>query len=176
VIPVSKREFSLSIRDVDQNIGKDLLPLKKSEEDGDGGSVNVGFGGDNSNNKSRIRLSGIKLTDEDVGWIGSVGKNGLAGSDGVSEVQVVEPQWVNDEPREHIGSMHTSNNYMVCSSMAIKSFLHTMRNIRSLNGLGDFVRRNSTSAKEQLALIGNTIGETGEIQMSSSSVSPQMYN
>ncbi|GKC53107.1 hypothetical protein Tco_1075852 [Tanacetum coccineum] len=35
-----------------------------------------------------------------------------AGSDGVIEVQVVEPKWVNDEPRELIGSMHTSNDYM----------------------------------------------------------------
>ncbi|GJZ77506.1 hypothetical protein Tco_0642178, partial [Tanacetum coccineum] len=71
VISVSKREFSFSIRDINQNTGKDLLPLKKSGEDGDGGSVNVGFGVDNSNNKSRIRLSGIKLTDEDVGisWL-----------------------------------------------------------------------------------------------------------
>ncbi|GJZ27384.1 hypothetical protein Tco_0571637 [Tanacetum coccineum] len=64
-------EVSLSIRDVDQNIGKDLLSLKNSGEDGDGGRVNVGSGVDNSNNKSRIKLSGIKLTDEDVGvsWL-----------------------------------------------------------------------------------------------------------
>ncbi|GJY45354.1 brassinosteroid insensitive 1-associated receptor kinase 1-like protein isoform X1, partial [Tanacetum coccineum] len=47
------------------NTGKDLLPSKKSGEDGDGGRVNVGLGVDNSNNK-RIRLSGIKLTDDDV--------------------------------------------------------------------------------------------------------------
>ncbi|GJU35082.1 hypothetical protein Tco_1183436 [Tanacetum coccineum] len=67
VILVSNMKFSLSIRDVDQNTKKDLLPLKKSGEDGDGGRVNVGSGVDNSNNKSEIRLSGIKLTDKDVG-------------------------------------------------------------------------------------------------------------
>ncbi|GJY75781.1 hypothetical protein Tco_0480897 [Tanacetum coccineum] len=39
---------------------------KKSGQDGDGGRVNVGSGVDNSNNKSRIRLSWIKLTDEDL--------------------------------------------------------------------------------------------------------------
>ncbi|GJZ46407.1 probable pre-mRNA-splicing factor ATP-dependent RNA helicase DEAH5 [Tanacetum coccineum] len=42
VILVSNSKFSLSIRDVDQNTGKDLLSLKKSGEDGDGGHVNVG--------------------------------------------------------------------------------------------------------------------------------------
>ncbi|PWA73424.1 DNA/RNA helicase, ATP-dependent, DEAH-box type, conserved site-containing protein [Artemisia annua] len=69
VISVSTGKVSLSMRDVDQNTGKDLLPLKKSGEDGggDGGRVNVGSGVDNGNNKSRIGLSGIKLTDEDVG-------------------------------------------------------------------------------------------------------------
>ncbi|GKA25971.1 probable pre-mRNA-splicing factor ATP-dependent RNA helicase DEAH5 [Tanacetum coccineum] len=65
VISVSSWKVSLSMRDVDQNTGKDLLPLKKSGEDGDGGRVNVGTGVDN--NKSRIALSGIRLTDEDVG-------------------------------------------------------------------------------------------------------------
>nr|GEX12277.1 DREB2 transcription factor [Tanacetum cinerariifolium] len=48
-----------------------------------------------------------------VGWIGSAGKNESAGSDGVSEVQVVEPKWVNDAPHERIGSLHTSSDYMV---------------------------------------------------------------
>ncbi|GKD27428.1 hypothetical protein Tco_1233642, partial [Tanacetum coccineum] len=38
----------------------------KSGEDSDGGRVNVGSGVDNSN-KLRIRLSGIKLTDDDIG-------------------------------------------------------------------------------------------------------------
>ncbi|GJX63972.1 probable pre-mRNA-splicing factor ATP-dependent RNA helicase DEAH5 [Tanacetum coccineum] len=56
VILVSNKKFSFSIRDVDQNTGKDLLPLNKSGEDGDGGSVNVGSGVDNSNNKSWISL------------------------------------------------------------------------------------------------------------------------
>ncbi|GKA10811.1 hypothetical protein Tco_0690244, partial [Tanacetum coccineum] len=57
------------------NTGKDLLPLKKSGQDGDGGRVNVGSGVDNSNNKLRIRLSGIKLTDEDLGVLGRALKN-----------------------------------------------------------------------------------------------------
>ncbi|GKE05245.1 hypothetical protein Tco_1397263 [Tanacetum coccineum] len=52
---------------------KYLLPLKKSGEDGDGGRVNVGPGVDVRNNKSRIRLSGIKLTDEDVGVLQALG-------------------------------------------------------------------------------------------------------
>ncbi|GJT66135.1 hypothetical protein Tco_1017615 [Tanacetum coccineum] len=67
VILVSNTKFSLSIRDMDQNTEKDLFLLKNCGEDGDGGRVNVGSGVDNSNNKSWIRLSGIKLTDEDVG-------------------------------------------------------------------------------------------------------------
>ncbi|GJX35573.1 hypothetical protein Tco_0247130 [Tanacetum coccineum] len=41
---------------------------------------------------------------------------GIIGSDGVIEVQVVKTKWVNDEPRECIGSMHTSNDYMVRSN------------------------------------------------------------
>nr|GFA79451.1 DNA/RNA helicase, ATP-dependent, DEAH-box type, conserved site-containing protein [Tanacetum cinerariifolium] len=41
--------------------------LEKLGDDGDGGRVNVASGVDVKNNKSRIRLSGIKLTDEDVG-------------------------------------------------------------------------------------------------------------
>ncbi|GJX42536.1 hypothetical protein Tco_0257526 [Tanacetum coccineum] len=76
VISVSNMEVSLSIRNVNQNTWKELLPLKKSGKDGDGGRE---------------------------GWIGSAGKNWSAGSDGVSEVQVVEPKWVNDEPRERVG-------------------------------------------------------------------------
>nr|GEU61110.1 probable pre-mRNA-splicing factor ATP-dependent RNA helicase DEAH5 [Tanacetum cinerariifolium] len=44
-----------------------LLLLKKSGQDGDGGRVNVKSGVDNSNNKARIRFSGTKLTDENVG-------------------------------------------------------------------------------------------------------------
>nr|GEV19577.1 probable pre-mRNA-splicing factor ATP-dependent RNA helicase DEAH5 [Tanacetum cinerariifolium] len=67
VILVSNNKFSLSIRYVDQNTGRDLLPLNKSGEDGDGGHVNVGSGVDSSNNKSWIRLLGINLPDEDVG-------------------------------------------------------------------------------------------------------------
>nr|GEZ32168.1 probable pre-mRNA-splicing factor ATP-dependent RNA helicase DEAH5 [Tanacetum cinerariifolium] len=59
--------FAFNEEGFDFNTEKDLLPLKKSGEDGDAGRVNVWLGVDNSNNKSRIRFSGIKLTDDDVG-------------------------------------------------------------------------------------------------------------
>ncbi|GKG31830.1 hypothetical protein Tco_0426780, partial [Tanacetum coccineum] len=66
VISVSAGKVSLSMRDVDQYTGKDLLPLKKSGEDGDGNGVRVNVWSD-VDHKSRIGLSGIRLTDEDVG-------------------------------------------------------------------------------------------------------------
>nr|GEV53472.1 hypothetical protein [Tanacetum cinerariifolium] len=40
-----------------------------------------------------------------------------AGSDGVSEVQVVEPKWVNDAPHELIGIIHTSSDYMMMKAL-----------------------------------------------------------
>ncbi|GKD75306.1 hypothetical protein Tco_1333588, partial [Tanacetum coccineum] len=52
--------FAFNEESLTFNTGKDLLPLKKSGQDGDGGRVNVGSGVDNSNNKSRIWLSEIK--------------------------------------------------------------------------------------------------------------------
>lgn len=62
VISVSGSNLSLSMSDVDQNSGKDLLPLKRSEMD-DGLRNNRNDGGGSG---SRIGLSGIKITEEDV--------------------------------------------------------------------------------------------------------------
>ncbi|GKB18632.1 hypothetical protein Tco_0852555, partial [Tanacetum coccineum] len=79
--------------------------------------------------------------------VGSARKNGSSGSDGVSEIHVVQPKWIDDKPCERIRIMHTSNDYMVRFLLAC---------IWSESG--------------------NTIGDTGKSQMSSSSVSPQTYN
>ncbi|GJV40050.1 annexin D5-like protein [Tanacetum coccineum] len=65
-----------------------------------------------------------------VGWIGCAGKNGLAGSDVVSKVQVVKAKWVNDEPREHIGTMHTSNGYTLVNNETSDGIQYVMRVIR----------------------------------------------
>ncbi|GKA72753.1 hypothetical protein Tco_0778969 [Tanacetum coccineum] len=46
------------------------------------------------------------------------------GSDVVRKVLVVEAKWVNDEPRERIGTMHTSNGYMVEPSVVAGLFSH----------------------------------------------------
>ncbi|KAG5229649.1 ATP-dependent RNA helicase family protein [Salix suchowensis] len=53
VISVSGNKMSLSMRDVDQNSGKDLLPLKKRVGEEDGGAV------------TRTGLSGIRIVEEE---------------------------------------------------------------------------------------------------------------
>lgn len=58
VISVSGSKLSLSMQDVDQNTGEDLLPLKKSEEVGSLRSNGGRMG-------SKIGFSGIKITGED---------------------------------------------------------------------------------------------------------------
>lgn len=62
VISVSGNKLSLSMRDVDQNSGKDLLPLKRSGED-EGFRTNPS-GGNGGGTGSRIGISGIKITEE----------------------------------------------------------------------------------------------------------------
>lgn len=62
VISVLGQKLSLSMRDVDQNTGKDLLPLKKSSED-DGLRANPS--GSNRGPVSRTGLSGIRIVEED---------------------------------------------------------------------------------------------------------------
>ncbi|PIN10053.1 RNA helicase [Handroanthus impetiginosus] len=64
VISISGNKLSLSMRDVDQNSGKDLLPLKRSEE-GDGLRANPSGRNDGGGTGSRIGLSGIKITEDD---------------------------------------------------------------------------------------------------------------
>ncbi|XP_076913948.1 putative pre-mRNA-splicing factor ATP-dependent RNA helicase DEAH5 [Bidens hawaiensis] len=61
VISVSGQKLSLSMRDVDQNTGRDLLPLKKSGEDESRTNPS------NGSNGTRTGLSGIRITDEDAG-------------------------------------------------------------------------------------------------------------
>ncbi|CAI9090919.1 OLC1v1025807C1 [Oldenlandia corymbosa var. corymbosa] len=61
VISMNGQKLSLSMRDVDQNTGKDLLPLKKNAED-DRFRVNPSS---NGGPVSRTGLSGIRITDED---------------------------------------------------------------------------------------------------------------
>ncbi|KZV21612.1 ATP-dependent RNA helicase [Dorcoceras hygrometricum] len=64
VISVSGNKLSLSMRDVDQNSGKDLLPLKRSEEDVS--RINPSSLNDGGGTRGRIGLSGIKITEEEV--------------------------------------------------------------------------------------------------------------
>lgn len=62
VISVSGQKLSLSMRDVDQNTGKDLLPLKKSSEDD---ALRTNPSGSNQGPVSRTGLSGIRIIEED---------------------------------------------------------------------------------------------------------------
>ncbi|XP_019173426.1 PREDICTED: probable pre-mRNA-splicing factor ATP-dependent RNA helicase DEAH5 [Ipomoea nil] len=64
VISVTGQKLSLSMRDVDQNTGNDLLPLKKSLDD-DGLKENPS-GGNMEGSRTRIGLSGIRITEDDV--------------------------------------------------------------------------------------------------------------
>ncbi|KAI3715411.1 hypothetical protein L6452_22393 [Arctium lappa] len=66
VISISGQNLSLSMRDVDQNSGRDLLPLKKSGDD-DSLRTNPSSGSNNAMSTSRLGLSGIRIPDEDVG-------------------------------------------------------------------------------------------------------------
>ncbi|ONI21643.1 hypothetical protein PRUPE_2G077900 [Prunus persica] len=62
VISISGQKLSLSMRDVDQHTGKDLLPLKKSSED-DALRTNPSFSKDGP--VTRTGLSGIRIVEED---------------------------------------------------------------------------------------------------------------
>ncbi|KAM7509680.1 hypothetical protein LguiA_020133 [Lonicera macranthoides] len=64
VISISGQKLSLSTRDVDQDTGKDLLPLKKSSEDAAFRTNPSGL--NNGVPMTRTGLSGIKITEEDV--------------------------------------------------------------------------------------------------------------
>ncbi|KAK1437607.1 hypothetical protein QVD17_03401 [Tagetes erecta] len=65
VISISGQKLSLSMRDVDQNTGRDLLPLKKS---GDDESLRTNPSNMSNNGPTtRTGLSGIRITEEDVG-------------------------------------------------------------------------------------------------------------
>ncbi|KAJ9167016.1 hypothetical protein P3X46_021700 [Hevea brasiliensis] len=63
VISVSGQKLSLSMRDVDQNTGKDLLPLKKSSDDDDTFRTNPS--GSKEGPVTRTGLSGIRIMEED---------------------------------------------------------------------------------------------------------------
>ncbi|EYU27319.1 hypothetical protein ABFS82_10G087300 [Erythranthe guttata] len=63
VISMSGSNLSLSMRDVDQNSGKDLLPLKRGDGD-DGLTANPSGRNDGGGMGSRIGLSGIRITEE----------------------------------------------------------------------------------------------------------------
>ncbi|XP_016450532.2 putative pre-mRNA-splicing factor ATP-dependent RNA helicase DEAH5 [Nicotiana tabacum] len=63
VISISGQKLSLSMRDVDQTTGRDLLPLKKSSDD-DGLRANPS-GMNNEGSKTRIGLSGIRIKEEE---------------------------------------------------------------------------------------------------------------
>ncbi|KAL0337277.1 UNVERIFIED_CONTAM: putative pre-splicing factor ATP-dependent RNA helicase DEAH5 [Sesamum calycinum] len=64
VISVGGNKLSLSMRDVDQNSGKDLLPLKRNEED-DGFRTNSSGRNNGGGAGTRVGLSGIKITEDD---------------------------------------------------------------------------------------------------------------
>ncbi|PSS01984.1 Pre-mRNA-splicing factor ATP-dependent RNA helicase [Actinidia chinensis var. chinensis] len=63
VISVSGQKLSLSMRDVDQHTGKDLLPLKRSSDDNT--FRTNPSGSNNGGPTSRTGLSGIRITEED---------------------------------------------------------------------------------------------------------------
>ncbi|KAI3442518.1 RNA helicase [Psidium guajava] len=63
VISISGQKLSLSMRDVDQDTGKDLLPLKKSDDD-DSYRTNP-TSGSRDGPVARTGLSGIRIVDED---------------------------------------------------------------------------------------------------------------
>lgn len=63
VISMSGTNLSLSMRDVDQNSGRDLLPLKRSETD-DGMMANPSVRNDGGGMGGRTGLSGIRITEE----------------------------------------------------------------------------------------------------------------
>lgn len=65
VISVSGQKLSLSMKDVDQDTGKDLLPLKKSSRD-DTLRANPSGGGVGNGSNTRIGLSGITIVEENV--------------------------------------------------------------------------------------------------------------
>ncbi|KAM7274993.1 hypothetical protein ACFE04_016859 [Oxalis oulophora] len=62
VISVSGQKLSLSMRDVDQNTGKDLLPLKNNSSQDDAFRANPSTTRDG---RGRTGLSGIRITEED---------------------------------------------------------------------------------------------------------------
>ncbi|XP_059655400.1 probable pre-mRNA-splicing factor ATP-dependent RNA helicase DEAH5 [Cornus florida] len=63
VISVSGQKLSLSMRDVDQNSGKDLLPLKKSSGED---TFRINPSGSNTEGPTtRTGLSGIRITEDD---------------------------------------------------------------------------------------------------------------
>ncbi|RAL45624.1 hypothetical protein DM860_009488 [Cuscuta australis] len=67
VYSVSGQKLSLSMRDVDQKTGKDLLPLKKNSLDDNDGLRENPFGRNMEEGaaRSRIGLSGIRILEED---------------------------------------------------------------------------------------------------------------
>ncbi|KAJ6340540.1 hypothetical protein OIU77_008328 [Salix suchowensis] len=64
VISVSGNKMSLSMRDVDQNSGKDLLPLKKRVGEEDGFRSNA-MGSSKEGPVTRTGLSGIRIVEEE---------------------------------------------------------------------------------------------------------------
>ncbi|KAK8551068.1 hypothetical protein V6N13_119560 [Hibiscus sabdariffa] len=62
VISVSGQKLSLSMRDVDQNTGKDLLPLKRTSDDD---AFRTNPSGGKEGPAMRIGLSGIRILEED---------------------------------------------------------------------------------------------------------------
>ncbi|KAF3641984.1 ATP-dependent RNA helicase DHX8 [Capsicum annuum] len=65
IVSVSGQKLSLSMRDVDQKTGKDLLPLKKNS--GYDGLTTNPSGMSNEGSKTRIGLSGIRITEQEDG-------------------------------------------------------------------------------------------------------------
>ncbi|CAM0874333.1 unnamed protein product [Alopecurus aequalis] len=64
VVSVKGDKLSLSLRDVDQDTGKDLLPMQRGAEDAPRTNPSVGAGGALGSGR-RLGLSGIVITEED---------------------------------------------------------------------------------------------------------------
>ncbi|KAG2650683.1 hypothetical protein PVAP13_1NG198200 [Panicum virgatum] len=64
VVSVKGQKLSLSMRDVDQDTGKDLLPMQRGADDAPRANPSGGVGGAMGSGK-RLGLSGIVITEED---------------------------------------------------------------------------------------------------------------
>jgi ATP-dependent RNA helicase DHX8/PRP22 len=72
VVSVKRQKLSLSMRDVDQDTGKDLLPMQHGSDDAPRANPSCGSGGGGGfGTGKRLGLSGIVITEEDEAALAS---------------------------------------------------------------------------------------------------------